>query len=224
MSLLRCCTKIHDLRKEASISLSKKIEKHLHELSMPNAKFIITFSENPRKENSSAYVKYSNKEVSVDDTGFDNIAFHFQANNGMPPLCIQNVASGGELSRIMLSIKASIGKEQNDDTTFIFDEIDSGINGLTGNVVGVKLKTISLEHQTLCITHLPQIASFGNSHYFINKSSDSSSTISSVELLTKDTIVLEIARMMGGNNLSDVAINHAKEMIEHAQNSFGEAA
>ncbi len=91
-------------------------------------------------------------------------------------------------------------------------------------VVGVKLKTISLKHQTLCITHLPQIASFGNSHYFINKSSDSSSTIASVGLLTKDTIVLEIARMMGGNNLSDVAINHAKEMIEHAQNSFRESA
>ncbi|MCK5849109.1 MAG: AAA family ATPase [Caldisericia bacterium] len=222
--LQRYCIKIHSLRKEASISISRQIEKHLHELSMPDAKFIILFSENTRKETSSLYVTHLNNEVSLDDTGFDNIAFHFQANQGMSPLSIQSVASGGELSRIMLSIKASIGNELNDDTTFIFDEIDSGINGLTGNVVGAKLKTISQKHQTICITHLPQIASFGNSHYSINKSSISSSTISSVELLSKDKIILEIARMMGGNNLSDVAINHAKEMVEHAKNSFRESS
>ncbi|MDD4028738.1 MAG: DNA repair protein RecN [Caldisericia bacterium] len=217
--LTKECSFLHQLRVQASQNLARDIENNLHQLSMPNALFALHFSSQIASENDTAYILFENEKVKVDDTGLDHISFHFQPNPDLSLMPINKIASGGELSRIMLAIKATLKKNDQENVVYIFDEIDTGINGVTGNKVGTKLKSLSILSQTLCITHLPQIASCGDSHYYIEKSTESSSTISSVNKLNTQDRVKEIARMMGGDINSPTAIEHAKEMVLHASKS-----
>ncbi len=138
----------------------------------------------------------------------------FAANPGEPEKPLRKVASGGEISRIMLALK-SVLSDCEDIGTMIFDEIDTGISGNTATVVGSQMRAISRKKQVLAITHLPQIAAYADSHYIVEKIQTASSTTSVLRKLTDDERAGEVARIMGGAD-SELAINHARELIKKA--------
>jgi len=137
-------------------------------------------------------------------------------NPGEPVKDLTKVVSGGELSRIMLAIKTILA-DKDEKETLIFDEIDSGISGIAASVVGHKLKEIAATHQIICITHLPQIAAFGEHSYKIEKQTDESSTYTTITELTADEKVQEIARLLGGATITDTTLKSAKELIQSSK-------
>jgi DNA repair protein RecN (Recombination protein N) len=148
----------------------------------------------------------------------DRVEFLISPNVGEEVKPLAKIASGGELSRIMLAMKrilAKVGGRQ----VLIFDEVDSGIGGAMAEVVGKKLKELSRHHQVICVTHLPQIACFADQHHSVRKEVKSGRTITLVDRLDKESIVDEIARMLGGVKVTEKTKSHAREMIENAQKS-----
>jgi DNA repair protein RecN (Recombination protein N) len=146
--------------------------------------------------------------------GIDQIHFLFSANKGVAYQDINKVASGGELSRLMLCIKASVAKLIS-LPTIIFDEIDTGVSGETAINVGRVLKNLSKHHQLIAITHLPQIAGRGDAHYYVYKEIASKRTFTKVRKLTNDERTVEIAKMLSGEKPSTVALENAKELLKN---------
>ena len=149
--------------------------------------------------------------------GVDDVEFMLSTNPGEPLKPLGDVASGGELSRIMLAIK-SVMADADEVDTLIFDEIDAGISGKTATAVGEKLDLLARKNQVICISHLSQIASMADRHYLISKSVRDDKTFSEVELLDRDASVKELARLSGGLEDSDLAIKHAEELKKEAEN------
>lgn len=187
--------KLTDLRKHVADGVTKRITAELHELGMKSSTFVVKFE----------------KTKDITANGQDDIEFIFSANKGQELKSLSKTASGGELSRFMLAFK-NIFAETGSAQTLIFDEIDTGISGETGNIVGQKLNNLTRYAQILCITHLPQVACFGDNFYYVNKIELDNSTITKIEKLDDDKIVYNIARMIGGDKVSDIALSHAKEM------------
>lgn len=160
-------------------------------------------------------------KVHIEDSGTfykngrDSVEFFISTNPGEPLKELNRIVSGGELSRVMLSIKTVFADKDN-TPSLIFDEIDNGISGKTAQCVGEKLYQISKEHQVFCITHLPQIAVFSDNHFKIEKFSIENKTYTKIEKLNKDLKEMEVARMIGGKNLTRLTIENAKEMISFA--------
>ena len=147
--------------------------------------------------------------------GNDEAIFMISTNVGEKERPLYEVASGGELSRVMLAIKSSLAYED-DTNTLVFDEIDVGISGRTAQSVANRISIIGEQHQVICITHLPQIASMANSHYIIEKIVKDNKTISTIRKLNKDEEIEEIARLLGGAKITDTTIKSAIEMKELA--------
>jgi DNA repair protein RecN (Recombination protein N) len=146
----------------------------------------------------------------------DRVEFLISPNVGEEVKPLAKIASGGELSRIMLAMKrilAKVGGRQ----VLIFDEVDAGIGGAIAEVVGRKLRELSKHHQVICVTHLPQIACFADHHYSVKKEVRAGRTITTVDRLEKETIVDEVARMLGGVKVTEKTRAHAREMIENAK-------
>lgn len=188
-------SRLTDLRKKTAIKLSEGINTELTELNFKDAVFGVNMMQVKPKEN-----------------GVDAIEFLISANKGEEPKPLAKVASGGELSRIMLALKRIIG-DIDGIPTMIFDEIDTGISGATAGVVGNKLKAIAENHQIICITHLPQIACQGDHHYKIEKKSDEISTETTVVPLSKEERVEELARLLSGTTITESARAQAKELL-----------
>ena len=189
--------RLTDMRKQVADDVTKRITTELHQLGMKSSSFEVKFD----------------RIKDITANGQDSVEFIFSANKGQELKSLSKTASGGELSRFMLAFKnifAEIGSAQ----TLVFDEIDSGISGETGNVVGQKLNNLTKYAQIICITHLPQVACFGDDYYYVSKLEIDNSTITNVEKLEENKIIYNIARLIGGNNVSDIAISHAKEMRE----------
>lgn len=186
------------LREKYASVFVQKVKENLAELSMRSSKFEILF--------------YELDENNCDETGFDRIEFMFTANAGQPLKPLSKVASGGEMSRFMLSVKNVTADIVSVDT-MIFDEIDTGISGDTANALAVKLASIGRSHQVICVTHLAQVACFGSTHFFISKADVDGKTKTKLELLSNNGRVSEIARLIGGN-ISDFSLEHAKLMLE----------
>ncbi len=184
-------------RKYAQI-FEKRVINELSELSMRSAKFEIEFS--------------SKTYENADESGYDNIEYLFTANSGQPLRALSKVASGGEMSRFMLAVK-NITAEIDQVDTMIFDEIDTGISGDTANELARKLAKIGKLHQVICVTHLAQVACFGDSHFYISKADQDGKTRTSLKLLDDESKVYEIARIIGGT-ISDFSLNHAKLMLQ----------
>lgn len=182
-------------RREAADQLSSKIENELKFLDMPNVKLEI----------SQALGKLTS-------SGMDSMEMLISVNAGEPPKPIAKIASGGELSRIMLAIK-NVTAEKDDVPTMIFDEIDTGVSGKAAQKIGVKLREISRSRQVLCVTHLSQIAVMADSHLFIEKKTKDDRTFTEVSVLDKDSRAGEIARIMGGDNITDSTLKAAKEQL-----------
>ena len=151
----------------------------------------------------------------ANNRGYDDVQFLISANPGEPLKPLEKVLSGGELSRIMLTLKC-VFVDKDKIPTLIFDEIDTGISGAIGKRVGEKMYQVSVKHQVLCITHLPQIAALSDNHYFVSKKVENGKTFTQIRMLNEQDKVCEIAKMIGGDNLSDVAIDNSREMVKLA--------
>ena len=204
-------------RQAAARTLEKKMINELAGLGMKGATFRAQFQsgEDPNG-GASAEGPFRRNRQRLYDTGCDRLEFALSANPGEPLLPLVQVASGGELSRLMLALKV-LGTATGEAPTLIFDEVDAGIGGAVAEVVGRRLKTLAKHRQVLCITHLPQIAAFADHAYTVVKSLVKGRTISSAKKLTKTEQVQELARMLGGVEITTEARRHAKEMLEGAR-------
>ena len=152
--------------------------------------------------------------------GFDDAEFLISTNPGEPLKPLGKVASGGELSRIMLAIKTVLADEDAVET-LIFDEIDSGISGRTAQMVSEKMNVLGRSHQIICITHLPQIAAMADSHYLIQKSVQNQTTVSTIRRLSEEESVQELSRMLGGVEITETVKESAREMRALAKTKIG---
>lgn len=185
-------------RKRASLSLQKALEAEVHQLAMKHAVFSVKIDtlDEPR------------------ESGFEKVELLFSPNPGEEPKPLAKIASGGELSRIMLAMKQL--HPESDVPTLVFDEVDTGIGGATSSMVGKKLKAVASRQQVLCITHLPQVAVYADSHYLVAKSVQDGRTHTALSILSQKERVEEVARMLGGITVTDKSREHAAEMIEAA--------
>jgi len=200
--------KLSLLRKENAYRLEKLIKKEIGILGMKKAQFKIYIK---------SYALGPNDMEKVKDTGTEDVEFLISPNPGEELRSLRKIASGGELSRIMLALK-SIGKDTEKLKTLIFDEIDAGIGGKTAEFVAQKLKCLARENQVICITHLPQIASFATYHYSVGKKVDKNRTFTTIKKLNFDERVNEIARLSAGSHLTKISLQNAREMLTHNLN------
>ena len=149
------------------------------------------------------------------EKGTDEVRFYISTNPGEEPKPLEQIASGGELSRIMLALKTVLA-EKDDIETLIFDEIDTGISGRTAQMVAEKMKVTGKDHQVICITHLPQIAAMADPHFLIEKKAEKGNTSSQIRKLKEKESIQELARMLGGVKITDTVLESAKEMKEMA--------
>lgn len=190
------CNNMDKLREKYSWTLSENINKELSDLEMPNAKFSVN--------------KQFNKQKQFTENGLNEIEFMITTNIGDDPKPLAKIASGGEISRIMLAIKTVLA-DSDKVPVLIFDEIDTGISGKAAKSVGEKIKIISKKHQVLCVTHQPSIAAKGDYNYFISKKVKNEKTFTDIKLLNEQEVINEIARISSGDVTLN-AINHAKEL------------
>ena len=197
--LEKLCTQLTGIRKKASRTLVKKIKQGLVDLNFLDVEFDMEFE----------------KLDHFTPSGWDGAQFLISTNPGQPMRPLKDVASGGELSRIMLAIKTVLA-DSDDIPTLIFDEIDTGISGRTAQKVSEKLMLIARSHQVICITHLPQIAAMADSHFEIAKSASQGRTITTIRLLDRQASVEELARLLGGARITEAVLKNAGEMKELA--------
>lgn len=192
--------KLHKIREKHSKELEVKILKELAYVGLEKStmKIVVEYRED------------------FNERGFDNVSFMISTNTGEPLKNLEKVLSGGELSRIMLALKC-VFADKEDIATLIFDEIDTGISGTIANRVGEKMYQVSIGRQVLCITHLPQIAILSDNHYFVSKDTKDGKTYTKINLLTRDEKVMQIASMMGGNEITNATINNVSEMYDLAE-------
>ena len=210
--------KIHDSRVDSSTKISLAIEKELKSLSMPNADFKVRIETS--EDQAGLKIKVDKNEICLhfDNYGVDQVSFEFSANPGQPLRPISKVASGGEMSRIMLAIELVFSKS-GASKTMIFDEVDAGIGGAAAIEVGKRLKALAKNHQIVVVTHLPQVAAFADKHLKVEKSASGNVTTSSVIELDSGARVTEIARMMAGIQDSASALEHARELLGMSQSN-----
>ena len=198
--LRRSSENLSQLRQKSAKELEIKIMSELQELHFNDSSLSIDFS----------------KEETFTANGVDKVEFLITTNKGEPLKSLSKIASGGEMSRIMLAFKKIIA-DYDGIPTMIFDEIDSGISGVAASVVGKKLCQIAEKRQIICITHLPQIAAFGRHNYKIQKESDAEMTYTTVTELNENEKVMEIARLLGGVNVTEKTVESARELVEFSK-------
>ena len=196
------CTRLTALRTEASKRFAKRVEAELADLAMEKTSFEVSIS-----------------PCEPGPTGADSIEFLISPNLGEPVKPLARIASGGEMSRIMLALKTVMTRAE--VPTLVFDEIDAGIGGLTAQVLGDKMASLAGKCQIMCVTHLPQIASKAGTHYSVSKLADGDRTRVQLRMLASEDRVAELARMLGADETSDVAAQHAREMLSLASSRNG---
>ncbi|MFQ7128250.1 MAG: DNA repair protein RecN [Ruminococcus sp.] len=191
--------KLSEIRKKTAKVFSERVREEMSFLNMPNVQIVTQF------ENTDFYEK-----------GTDKVEFLISANPGEPPRPVAKIASGGELSRMMLAIKTVLASTEDIDT-LIFDEVDTGISGSAAQKVGLKLKEVSKSSQVLCVTHQAQLAALADAHYLISKQVEDGRTFTQVKLLDFDGRKHELARIIGGVNITDAALAHAESMLKESE-------
>ena len=194
--MLELANKMHLIREKYGEKLSAEINSELQDLEMKNAKFSVHFE--------------NNEETDFNKDGLDKIEFMIQTNVGEEAKPLTKIASGGEMSRIMLAIK-NVLADVDKIPVLIFDEIDTGISGIAANSTGEKMKSISKNHQVICVTHQASIAAKGDYNYYISKQVVNEKTSTKIKLLSENEVINEIARISSGS-ISEASINHAKEL------------
>ncbi|MBU5265316.1 DNA repair protein RecN [Virgibacillus proomii] len=199
---------LHDIRQAAAKSLVEDIHDELKDLYLEKATFSVQF------QSSTLQV---GDEIELHKNGIDQVSFLISTNPGEPLKQLTKVASGGELSRIMLALKKIFAKHQG-VTSVIFDEVDTGVSGRVAQAIAEKIYLISQESQVLCITHLPQVAAMADTHKLIEKQTSDERTTTHVIELKPESQINELARMVTGTKLTETALDHAREMLEMAAN------
>ena len=189
-------------RENAAKVLEENIEKSLHELNMEKSKFKVNI------ENDGTFY----------DNGMDKVEFLISTNPGEPLKPLVKIASGGELSRVMLAIKSILADSDGVDT-MIFDEIDTGVSGKAAMSIAKKLAVIAKNKQVICITHLPQLTAMADNHYLIQKNTDGEMASTTLKELDEEGRELELARIIDGGEVTELALSHAKQMLENAKNN-----
>lgn len=197
---LSLANKLHQIRSKAASKLEEEIVKQTEDLMLNNVKFVVNF-----------------KDTNLNENGIDDVEFYISLNKGEDIKPLKDVASGGEISRLMLSLK-TIFTSLSDCSLAIFDEIDSGVSGKVGLAMGRKMKSISKNTQVISITHLASVAACGDAHYYIYKQDDSKSSATYIKQLNKDEIIQELANISTADT-SDNALKAAKELYKLAQNN-----
>ena len=197
--LQQLCVRVSDIRREQAETLAEKIRAALIDLNFLDVQFEMQFA----------------RKKEFTEKGFDAAEFMISTNPGEPLKSLTKVASGGELSRIMLAIKAVLA-DCDEIGTLIFDEIDTGISGRTAQMVSEKMNVISKDHQIICITHLPQIAAMADTHFLIEKTADNHRTVTNIRKLKEAESIQELGRMLGGVKITDTVLQSAKEMKDLA--------
>lgn len=190
-----------DIRKKAAVTLEKQIKQELNQLYMEKAIFSVRFEAN---------------KMELTELGQDSVVYYMSTNPGEPLKPLAKIASGGELSRMMLALKTIFSRHQG-ITSIIFDEVDTGVSGRVGQAIAEKIYAVSVGSQVLCISHLPQVAAMANHHYYITKKVQNKRTTTSVTVLKGVEKVEEISRMIAGIEVTELTKQHAKEMIEQAE-------
>ncbi|MDY0220503.1 MAG: DNA repair protein RecN [Desulfobacterium sp.] len=200
---------LSERRRQGAEHLGTLAEKELGELEMGNTRFVVFMDYTP--SDTADYFTVDQRAISP--SGIDRVSFLISPNPGEEPRPLSRIASGGELSRVVLALKTILSRTEALDT-LIFDEVDSGVGGRTSDKVGKKLKKLADTYQVICITHLAQIARFGTSHYKIEKNVVNGRTVTSITPLPDmEDRVTEIARMIGGERITDATLAHAREML-----------
>ncbi|OEF95528.1 DNA repair protein RecN [Vulcanibacillus modesticaldus] len=200
LQVLNKARKLSGLRTKIAEELSTLIEKELNDLQMKNTVFKVD-------------IRFQEDLKNITPTGLDNVNFLISSNPGEPLKPLNKIASGGELSRIMLAIQTILADKDN-VPIMVFDEIDTGVSGQAAQAIAEKLAYVARDKQVFVITHLPQVASMADHHYLIQKKVDGNSTFTEIEYLSEDKSVEEIARMLGGVEVTNLTRKHAKEMIK----------
>jgi len=208
--LCKLCRELSKKRKKAAQRFSGKVEHELSSLGMSGTRFEVRFRPSPVDESADTHLLLDNNGIEA--TGIDRVDFLIAPNVGEDLRPLAQIASGGELSRIILALKAILATTESVETV-IFDEVDAGIGGEVAEVVGQKLQSLARFHQVICITHLPQIARFGKHHFKIAKGVYKGRTRTGITLLDGKARVKELARMLGGVKITKKTLDHAREMI-----------
>ncbi len=204
---------LSDKRNEKAKILAKKVVTELDYLEMSSTRFQISLKNTPADEKANSYLTVNGNLLT--ETGLDRATFLIAPNIGEALKPLASIASGGELSRVVLAMKAILAETDSVETV-VFDEVDAGIGGSVAEVVGKKLSSLADHHQVICITHLPQIAKFANQHFCISKSVSDGRTSTSINPLNEKDRLKEIARMLGGVEITQATLDHAREMLETA--------
>ncbi len=213
MQLATACENLHESRESAAKDFSSSTEHILQRLGMEHARFNVQVN---YREFESSEVLIGEMPVEVDMDGADRVEFHITTNPGEGEKPLAQIASGGEISRTMLSIKSVLAGKDG-ISTVIFDEIDIGISGRISRIVGEELRHLSKYHQVICITHLPQIASLGDVHYMVGKQIVGERTTTEIKELDHEKRVEEIASLVGGETISNATLDNARELLRKAQ-------
>ncbi|MEY2638327.1 MAG: hypothetical protein RLZZ194_817, partial [Actinomycetota bacterium] len=197
---------ISKVRNKKAFELSKAVSEEIHSLSMPNTNLVVQ-------------VQSGSNFSDLSSTGLDEVNFFLQTHKDAPLVSIAKGASGGELSRVALAIEVVIAaSEQNESIgTYIFDEVDAGVGGKAAIEVGRRLKSLSKIAQVIVVTHLPQVAAWGDTHFVVSKDESGSVSLSQVRRVSTDERIEEIARMLAGHEDSESARKHAEELIAESR-------
>lgn len=193
-------SEIHESRRKIGDFLEKTLTEELRDLNIPDGQFFVRLDDR-----------------SLCEDGKDSVTFDIRTNLGQEPKPLAKIASGGEMSRIMLGFKSVIAQKDRMET-LVFDEIDTGISGRTAQVVGRKIRELSRKRQTLVISHLPQIVAMADSHYYIHKEMKNGAVTSTIHKLSEEQRIIELARLISGSDITDMSMETAREMIESGKN------
>jgi DNA repair protein RecN (Recombination protein N) len=198
---LAIADELHEVRCRAAGGLSRALERELRALHMPSAKLQARVELLPPDR--------------LGPKGRDRVEFMFSANAGEPLAPLSRVASGGELSRVLLALKGSLAGGDR-VATYVFDEVDSGVGGAVAQAIGLRLRRAALHRQVLCITHLPQIAAFADAHFRVDKRRQGGRTVTRIQRLDGQRRIEELARMLGGSRVTATARKHAEQLLQEA--------
>lgn len=208
--LASCAKKLSEKRRESARDFALKVEKELSTLKMPRTKFEVSLQTQPASDSVDLF--FTTAGSIINETGIDRALFLIAPNVGEALKPLSCIASGGELSRVILALKALLAGTESVET-IVFDEVDAGIGGGVAEVVGRKMASLARHRQIICITHLPQIAKFGDHHFRISKHVSGGKTKTTITSLAENERVEEIARMLGGEEITRATIAHAREML-----------
>jgi len=216
-AVLEAGIRLSDKRNKVARKFEAELTSSISDLGMPNARFQVTQAYN---ENPAGAFEISSRKIQARQDGFDQIIFNIASNPGESFKPLQKIASGGEISRIMLAIKGVLA-QADQVPSLIFDEIDAGISGKIAQIVGLRLAELSRYHQILCVTHLPQIAAFAASHLKVSKFIEDRRTFVDISQLDEQLRIEEVAVLLGGQDISEQAVENARHLIKEARRLSG---